>query len=85
MILNGYISVEGRRTPCCVTDEHSASSYGIPVVTVGGEPVDPHGILCIDYPEHPLSEPGKIRHPEDALHVVNTLGRSWMIGTYYEE
>ena len=54
------ITVEGATTPVAITDEHAASSYGIPVAVVNGQaygPADPLPIWGKDDPLAWLREP----------------------------
>jgi hypothetical protein len=45
-----WVRVDGflRETPAVVTDEHAASSHGLPVVVVDGEVIDPTSIVIHD-------------------------------------
>ena len=66
------------RTVGALTDEHSASSYGLPVVLdAGGNVLDPAAIHCIDDEGLPeISDPAEfefVRSADRAGYPVNAL------------
>jgi hypothetical protein len=72
-----------------VTTEHSRSSYGLPVVIVGGEPVDAgqdgFSVLAVRYPAVFDATTNTYGHHPDQLAVLRALGKSWALGTYPDE